>query len=305
MLSAALAVNEVFLHLNKGTPASGRRAIGLSLWCPQIDEDWLNPTSAEPELKYLPSSLWLIGLGHLGQGFLWGLGLLGYSERSPLSLVLQDMDSITPSTESTSILTEKASVGMKKTRAMAHWAEQRGFSTTIIERALDGSFRRQPQEPAIALCGIDNAVGRRALDQAGFDLVVEAGLGSGHRDFQTMRLHTLPGPRQAADIWKSAPDRANNAASQAGYRQLLRDGVLDQCGITVLAGKAVGAPFVGAVAACLALSETLRLLHGGIPCQLIDLDLQSIEQRTVISHPHDFSAFNPGYVRNDPQQHSS
>jgi hypothetical protein len=54
---------------------------------------------------------------------------------------------------------------------------------------------------------------------------------------------------------------------------------------------------VGAVAASLALSEVLRLLHGGTVHQVIDLDLQAPEYRTVVPHPYDFSRLNPGYVR--------
>jgi hypothetical protein len=57
----------------------------------------------------------------------------------------------------------------------------------------------------------------------------------------------------------------------------------------------VGAPFVGSVAACLALSEVLRLLHGGELHALIDLDLLSPDQRMVWPHPRDFSHFNLGF----------
>jgi hypothetical protein len=76
---------------------------------------------------------------------------------------------------------------------MGAWAECRGFTTAIHERLFDASFHRQEDEPAVALCGLDNGVGRQALDQVGFDFVVEAGLGRGHRDFRAVRLHTLTG----------------------------------------------------------------------------------------------------------------
>src|SRR3546814_7067248 len=75
-------------------------------------------------------------------------------------LVLQDVDSITVSTESTSILTDATLIGVKKTRAMAEWAERRGFQTSIQERLFDADFRRRPDEPAVALCGLDNEIGR-------------------------------------------------------------------------------------------------------------------------------------------------
>lgn len=83
---------------------------------------------------------------------------------------------------------------------MAAWVEARGFQTTIHERLFDPNFRRQVDEPTVVLCGLDNAEGRRVLDQVGFDFVVEAGLGRGHRDFRTMRLNVLPGSRPAAEI---------------------------------------------------------------------------------------------------------
>jgi hypothetical protein len=176
MLSAALAVNEAYLYASRQVEggSAGRRALGLSLWQPSPAVDWLG-SGGEPDLCYLPSKLWLIGLGHLGQAYLWGLGLLPYPDPRCLSLVLQDTDLITPSSESTSVLTDRHTLGWKKTRAMADWAERRGFVTALHERLFDASFRRQNDEPSVALCGLDNALGRRALDQVGFDLVVEAG----------------------------------------------------------------------------------------------------------------------------------
>lgn len=295
MLSAALAVNEAFLFTRGRNSAFGRRAIGLSLWDPSPEVHWLDSSQDEPALSYLPSRLWLIGLGHLGQAYLWGLGLLPYPEANALTLTLQDVDRITPSTESTSILSDANLVGQKKTRAMAVWAERRGFSTTIYERLFGADFLRHGDEPAVALCGLDNSLGRRALDRVGFDLVIEAGLGRGYQDFRTMRLHTLPGPRPAEVIWKTA-DKEENVEDRPAYQNLLTDGTLDRCGVTLLAGRGVGAPFVGATAACLALSEVLRVLHGGAAHQVIDLDLQGVEYRSAVRHPQDFSGLNPGYV---------
>lgn len=295
MLAAGLAVNEAFLHVSGKMPAAGRRVIGMSLWQPDPASDWLHPQSDGPALQFLPSKLWLIGLGHLGQAYLWGLGLLPYDRAESLALVLQDVDAISPSSESTSVLSHYSDVGVRKTRAMAAWAQVRGFNASIVERLFTADFRRQADEPAVALCGLDNALGRHALDQVGFDLIVETGLGRGHQDFRRIRLHTLPGRRDAAELW---PIRLadESAQTQPAYSRLRDDGVLDRCGMTLLAGKAVGAPFVGAVAASLALSEILRLLHGCRVHQVIDIDLLALEQRVACLNPHDFSTFNPGFV---------
>jgi len=295
MLAAALAVNEAYKYASDHNPLAGREAVGMSLWSPAPTTDWLI-TADEPDFKYLPSNVWLIGLGHLGQAYLWALGLLPYMSGNSLELVLQDVDKITPSTESTSILTTSSMVGKLKTRAMASWADGRGFSTSIVERYFDRHFKRHTSEPAVALCGLDNALGRRALDQVGFDLVIEAGLGRDFRNFRCIRLHTLPGPKPASEIWSAdMPDA--RLPDLPVYQDMIKRGELDRCGVTMLAGKAVGAPFVGAVAACLVVSELLRHLHGGAMHQLIDLNLTGLEHRSAVPHRNKFSTLNPGFAQ--------
>jgi hypothetical protein len=113
MLAAALAVSEAFFHVQGETTVAGWRSVGFSLWQPSR-ADWLYADLNAPPLRYLPSSLWLIGLGNLGQAYLWALGLLPYPHPTGLSLVLQDVDIITPSTVSTSILSELSMAGTKR-----------------------------------------------------------------------------------------------------------------------------------------------------------------------------------------------
>ena len=296
MLAAALAINETFLHLSGDSPFAGKRSAGLDLWNLSRSADWMSCNKGAPELRYLPSNLWLIGLGHLGQAYLWGLGLLPYAGDAQVGLLLQDIDVITPSTESTSILSDSTMHGQKKTRVTAAWAERRGFETAITERLFDETCRRHRDEPAIALCGLDNAVGRRALDQVGFDFVVEAGLGRGHQDFRSMLIHTLPGDMATSALWKEEGEATQMTADAAAYRKMLDEGSLDRCGVTLLAGKAVGAPFVGAVAATLVLSEVLRLLHGGGLHRLVDMNLTDLAYFHAVPQLRDFSSLNPGFV---------
>lgn len=294
MLAAALAINEAFLHVSGDLPTAGRRIAGLDLWTLNPGDAWLAPAGDEPALKFLPSKLWLIGLGHLGQAYLWGLGLLPYAEPNKVGIVLQDIDVITPSTESTSVLSDASQVGVKKTRAMAVWAERRGFETVITERAFGLNTKRLPDEPAVALCGLDNAEGRRALDHAGFDFVVEAGLGRGHQDFRSLLVHTLPARVSSRELWKDAPPVAA-AIKALAYQKMLAAGT-DRCGVTLLAGKAIGAPFVGAVASTLVISEVLRLLAGSKLHRLIDMNLIDVSQFNAVRQDRDFSTLNPGFV---------
>ena len=105
----------------------------------------------------------------------------------------------------------------------------------------------------------------------------------------------MPGPKSAAALW-AKDNVADAAASAEAYRDLLHRGELDKCGVTLLANKAVGAPFVGAVAACLSIAEILRLLHGGKLHNVIELDLRSVEQRAAVVRKEAPPIINPGYI---------
>jgi hypothetical protein len=48
---------------------------------------------------------------------------------------------------------------------------------------------------------VDNSTARAALEEAGFDLVIESGLGAGPQSFRNFAMHTFPGPRRASELW--------------------------------------------------------------------------------------------------------
>lgn len=259
-LAAAACAAEAFSYHTGDHPMAGRRAAGLSLWRP--GRDWLAAHPDEPALAYLPSRLWLIGLGNLGQAFAWLLALLPYRDPGEVHLLLQDFDRIAPSNDSTSLLSFLVDVGRRKSRVVADWLDARGFETFIEERRFGPSIRRGDDEPGAALCGVDNALARAALDEAGFELIVEAGLGAGPQAFRSISMHTFPASRSAAAIWsRQAALASDNYEDQPAYRALEEAG-MDPCGLAQLASRTVGVPFVGLIAGCLIISELLRRLNG-------------------------------------------
>lgn len=50
MLAAAFAISEAFLYIRGENAAAGYRSVGLSLWNPHPDVDWLAPSSNEPKI---------------------------------------------------------------------------------------------------------------------------------------------------------------------------------------------------------------------------------------------------------------
>lgn len=290
VFAGSLAVAEVFQYLRRSNAAAGLREVGLSLWQPELD--WSDLSAIGPVIEYLPSKLWFIGLGNLGQAYLWILSLLPYNNPNDVQLTLQDFDVLAESNDSTSVLTHLNLIGTRKTRAMASWAERCGFKTNVVERHFKGDFQIQSGEPSVALCGVDNAIARSALEDVGFKRVIEAGLGKGTKDFLAFRTHTLPGSRTAQDIWGNTGEPEIASLNLPAYESLAANGA-DRCGLTQLAGRTVGAPFVGTAAASLVIGEVLRLMHGAHSYELIDGHLRSLKHRTVVSATQSFP-FNPG-----------
>ena len=292
--AGALGVSEAFQWVRGKHVEAGRRPVALSLWKPELDP-FRDAEAIGPTLPFLPAEAWLIGLGHLGQAYLWTLGMLSYTAPEKLKLVLQDTDVLAPSNISTSVLTSESDVGEMKTRAMAHWCDQRGFASRIHERTFADDYTVQATEPKLALCGVDNPQARACLEEVGYDEIIEAGLGSEGEDYLALRIHSFSRgtpARTARQIWGSVnatskphDERLQNLA----YRGLEERG-LDICGLTTLAGRAVGASFVGTVAATFCVAESVRAIMGAHRYGLLQLDLRNpqsaVTRPFVPTHRH-------------------
>ena len=290
-LAAAICSAEVFAYHSGDHAMAGRRSSGMSLW--SLGGDWRSADPSEPNLAFLPSRLWLIGLGNLGQSFAWLLGCLPYPIKPSTEIFLQDYDQITFANESTSLLTSGRDVGRKKTRLIAEWLELRGFSTTIEERRFGKWIQRTADEPGVGLCGVDNALARAALEDAGFGLIVEAGLGSGPQGFRNIHMHTFPASRPAAEIWSQRSDTQSDFQQMPAYESLRQNG-MNRCGVAQLASRTVAVPFVSLTAGCLVISELLRRLHGVSGTELAALSLLAMDDIETVSGESSPYAF--GYV---------
>jgi hypothetical protein len=289
LLAAAACAAEVFAYHAGDHAMAGRRSLGLSLWNPGAD--WLLDDPTESATVFLPSRLWIIGLGNLGQAFAWVLASLPYADRNGVELVLNDFDDIALSNESTSLLSHRVDIGRKKARVVAKWLEDRGFRTFLEERLFGECIVRAPHEPGVALCGVDNALARAALEKPGFGLVVEAGLGGGPEAFRSISVHTFPASRSAKEIWSRQVGQGDKTPEDMPAYQALKKGGMDSCGVTQLASRTVGVSFVGVVAACLVIAELLRRLNGGSALELVSgsvAALEDVETIPISSAPYAF-----------------
>jgi hypothetical protein len=247
------------------------------------------PDAIGPELRYLPTRLWLGGLGHLGQAYLWALGLLPYGTPTDVFLVLQDFDHVVEANRSTGLLVESTTPnGTLKTRMAATQMERLGFTTRIVERRFDGGIRPDASEPTWLLAGFDNPSARAHV--GAFDFAVDLGLGAAADDYLGIHLHTFPAAGDPVELFAEKTSQEQNVepapwAVAAGG---------DRCGVLQLSGTAVGAAFVGALAGALGIAEVLRALAGSVTTSVGAVSLNALaDGEWVMSETP--PPTNPGY----------
>jgi hypothetical protein len=282
ILAASLAVSELFLSFAEISLEATRRTVAMSLWRPELDIG--DAEALGIPVEYLPRELWVLGLGHLGNAYLWSLATLPYKDPKAVGFALFDFDKVEKDNVETGILLATDVLDRFKTRGCDAWLDRRGFRTRLAERRFDATFRLQDQEPRLALCGFDANPARRDLVHAQYGRVIDSGLGGMANNFDTISLHTLPNPRMSDELWpdlsgeeevKLAADHERIARENPGYAQLGGD----ECGRRDLAGKSVAVPFVGTGAASLVIAEAIRLLHDGPAYHDIKLRLGALGQR--------------------------
>jgi hypothetical protein len=285
ILAGSLAVSELFLSFAEINIEASKRIVAFSLWEPNADD--CDPSALGVPVQFLPRELWVLGLGHLGNAYLWCLATLPYPNTKEIEVLLNDFDKVEPENIETCLLYSSEHLGLYKTRVCSAWLEERGFRTRLVERRFDGTFRCRADEPRLAFCGFDSNEARRNLATAEFLRVVESGLGATPNNFDTIGIHALPNPRPAEELW---PDLTADEEAKRNERQRLLShdpaysGLSnDECGRYELAGKSIAVPFVGSVAATFVLAESIRLLHRGPAFSDIKLSLSALAKRALRS----------------------
>lgn len=301
VVAGALGVSEIFQHL-LGSPIAAHRDVGLSLWRPDLH--WRAPQAIGPALRYLPTGLWLLGLGHIGQANGWSLGCLPYEHPDHLEVFLVDFDKVIDANRSTGLLTEGGDIGRYKTRVVADRLQNLGYRTRMIERAFNDFLIPEPHEPTLALSGFDKPEPRRVLGDK-FGQVVDAGLGAGPTDYLDILIHTFPSqlsPESAFPV-TTPMEPSLPAPYEAEVERMVGQGIdrgTAHCGIIDVAGASAAAAFVGATAGALSVSDHLRSFHGGRRCAVVGVDLRSPSDITTAPALGSDPPPNPGFTHARP-----
>jgi hypothetical protein len=173
-------------------------------------------------------------------------------------------------------LTPAGSKGAQKTRLVAAHLERASLDTKIIERRMNPTLVAAPDERHVALLGLDNFLTRRLISGVHWSLALDVGLGATPANFGALLMRRFPGAVPSDEVigWQDENQPVIIPDTPAFGDLTRRHG---QCGVVDLAGKAVGASFVGVIAACFAVAEASREFHGGMGFDVLAFDTTSME----------------------------
>jgi hypothetical protein len=186
-------------------------------------------------------------------------------------LVLQDDQDAGVENEATGLLTYGGDIGRRKVRVASTWFEPQ-WKTSHLERRHHGDMRVTVEDPAIVFAGLDNVKARLNIAGAGFDYMVDAGVGHGPVDFESLQLRVLRKGADAKSQWE-APAKAKNVDDMLkgeGYRDLAGK---DRCGAFALAEGSVAVPFVGAFVGALGMAQGMRIASGLPTAEFLQAEL--------------------------------
>lgn len=248
---------------------------GVSLWdC--VTDNWYDSQYKGPaQLFQLPAKLWFVGLGHLGQAYIWLLGCMPFENRRLIEVVLQDFDEVSESNLGSQLLSEDRDVGRKKTRVCAEFLESLGFSTRIIEKPFEASDQSQlwTKQLNILVNGVDSVTARRNLIPERFDLLLDGATNGSEAFFDSFTLRNLKQlDKDPKDIWQE-----EDFAEDVILHKKLYERVEKRYGCGAYINHSISTPFVGAMGATFVMGELFRKLNDGKQHSIVSLELRNLK----------------------------
>ncbi len=280
VLAGATAVRQVFACVLSGRKVR-ERDVTISLWTPWKPADL---AARGPEHFDVPDKLWLLGLGHLGQAFIWNLCFVGgEGERFA---VLQDDQIIGEENEATSLLVLPGGgdMGKRKTRVAAPWLEACGWRTELVERRHHGDIAIAANDPPYLLSGLDRLQPRLTMARHGFDFMLDAGIGHGAGDFEGIQFRAIAKGQSLDELWCDpgplpVEEGAKKLLGRPAYVELEQS--VGQCGTFGLAQASVAVPFVGAAAGAITISQAIRLASLQVAPLFLQVELGAPDMATL------------------------
>ncbi len=276
VFAAAVAMRQIFACA-LAAKTLRPRDVTVSLWEPWNAAD---SRATGPAMFDVPDKLWFLGLGHLGQGFVWNLCLLGVRGGRAIA---QDDQTVGDENEATSLLVLPTDLGKKKARVAGRWLEACGWEIDIIERRHHGDMQVTQDDPPYLLCGLDRLEPRLIMARHGFEFMIDAGLGHGAHDFEGIQVRTIAKGQSIEGLWNEKAQPLQGSASvklmeKEAYAELQTQ--IGRCGIVSFAEASTAVPFVGAAAGALVIAQAIRLASLQSATRFLHVELSAPEMVT-------------------------
>ena len=250
----------------------------------QKEKDWHKPDANGPAGFFLPKQAWCVGLGHLGQAYLWTLGLMPFSNPKSCFFILQDDDKVDETNLGPQILSNEDYIGDKKARVCSRFLTDLGFRTQIIEKPFTeyDQLEDWSHNFKILLLGVDNIKTRRIVDPSRFKIVLDGSTNGRLELFDSCTIRNLNLiSKPPSKIWNSQPEESGVLHKNL-QRMFEQSGM---CGQVKLLNKSISTPFVGLFCSALLIAELIRSLNQGTIHSSISGQMREVNSIQVVEKP--------------------
>jgi molybdopterin/thiamine biosynthesis adenylyltransferase len=277
VMAASLACYFAFCKIFKLTDSDLMINTGVSLWNINSGTEWYKDSNDGPIKINMPRTIWALGLGHLGQAYLWTLGLMPFNNPSQVLFLLQDDDIVESENIGSQVLCNDSNIGFPKTRACLKFLEDLNFKTRIVEkRFLPGNSDDEwIKKFPFLLNGVDNAQTRRNINKSYHKLFLDGATNGSSSLFDSFTLKNVTYIEKEADVIWPVNEPNEIVLHKNLYERYNKE---KKCGILTNIGVSV--PFVGIFGATFVIAELIRSLNQGTIYQIVSLrmrDLSSID----------------------------
>ncbi|RYU94651.1 ThiF family adenylyltransferase [Emticicia agri] len=275
-LASAYAIFWAFNRTYFITEDQYKESFGYSLWNNSLELDWHSSNGEGPEKIYLPSKIWSVGLGHLGQAYLWIISLL--KSKQDYEILLQDYDKLGIENLGAQILSFESQINKSKARICAEFLEKVGVDSIIMEKKFIESDQQDEslKDFEVLLTGLDNIQSRQKIDTDRFKICLDGATNGKLINFDSFTFRNLTlSQRKPSDIWQE-----NQTSNEILHENLYRM-VEEKGGCGILTNVGISTPFVGLFGASILISELIKMMNKGNPIKHFSGKMSTINSYTV------------------------
>ncbi len=236
----------------------GYAALGVATGLPHHREVYLTDVIAFIDGdSVLPDEISCIGLGQLGQAY---LALLFFAtarsgKRPKLTVLDRDRFELPNGRTQLLLANDPQWVGEFKADYIAKLTQSWQWDVQGVVQELHWGWKRPREFPGLALLGLDDLEVRRMAAGAGFDWIVDSGVGTSLAEPRITWYQLPPEPALAKNLFRDARriDSVSHLKGTELHRQLME--TPGGCGWVTFGNINATAPSMGLVAAAYAVSE--------------------------------------------------